>query len=181
MLNGLYLVIVLHKVNFINVNVGGRPVSLPIPVYLDENLTGIALMSQSRRVEFASDSIVVDESNDTTKSKENTLKVKQRGITNGVDIVLKASRDSIGMNLLLPIADIAFQRAPKDEYYISYFNRNIILFKSKLGHFSTEESTSDTSVTINISLIKEDKPVEGKKKVVLPNNGNPIKAYANRA
>jgi hypothetical protein len=34
-------------------------------------------MSQSRRVEFASDSIVVDESNDTTKSKENTLKVKQ--------------------------------------------------------------------------------------------------------
>ena len=158
MLNGLYPVIVLQKTNFIKINVAGKTMFLPIPVYLDENLTGIALMSQSRRVEFANDSIVVDES----KDKDNTLKVKQRGITNGVDIVLKASRNSVGMNLLLPIADIAFQRAAKAEYFISYFNRNVILFRSKLAHFSTDESTSDTSVTINISLVKEDKPVEEK-------------------
>jgi hypothetical protein len=178
MLNGLYPVIVLQKVNFAKINVAGKTISLPIPVYLDENLTGIALMSQSRRVEFASDSIVACQSNDA--AKDNTLKVKQRGITNGVDIVLKASRDSIGMNLLLPIADIAFQRAAKDEYFISYFNRNIILFKSKLAHFSTDESASDTSVTINISLIKEDKPPEEKegKKLVLQNSGNALKAYA---
>lgn len=174
MLNGLYPVIVIQKIkpqirgSFSNGKITSTDLtpslSKPIPVYLDESLTGIAIMSQSRRTEFVNDPIVSAENKEIT--------VKQRGISNGVDIVLKASRNSIGMNLLLPLVDIAFQNANLGGYLISYFNQNIVLFRAKLANFSAEENNADTGVIINISLEREDKYEEEKKQAALPYDGN---------
>lgn len=170
MLNGTYPVIVIQKIN-----AAGKP-GKSVPVYLDEQLTGIAIESQNRRTEFANDP-VVGVSSDNTENPE--IAVKQRGVSNGVDIVLKASRNSIGMNLLLPLADVAFENATTGKYLISYFNQNVILFRAKLGHFSTDENSSNTSVTINISLEKEDKSDDEDKQTALPNNGNAYRPFAN--
>jgi hypothetical protein len=171
MLNGSCPVIVFQKTDLNKVSVAGS-------VYLDEDLTGLALMSQNGRVELASDSIAVSKGKGPV-SKSDTFKIKQRCITNGVDIVLKASRNSMGLNALLPLIDTAFQKAATGEYFVSYFNRNVVLFKSKLASFSTNESPYDTSVIINISLIKEDMLKESKEEkkhnVALPKIGDKTK------
>ena len=154
MLNGLYPVFVFQKL--ITRASMSNALSRAVPIYINEALTGIALISQSRRAEFATDAVVDQESGN--------VRVKQRGITNGVDIELKTSRENLGINLLLPLADIAFQRANTDEYLVSYFNRNVILFRAKITSFVARESNSDSGVLISIGLAQESKTEESKDK-----------------
>lgn len=148
-LNGLYPVIVIQKISDSGI------LSKPVPVYLDEALTDIAIVSQSRRAEFASDTII--------DSKTGSMEIKQRGLTNAVDMVLRANRNSIGVNILLPLINIAFQNANLGKYQVSYFNQNVVLFRSKIINFSTEENNSNTGVNINISLAQEDKATDDNK------------------
>ena len=159
MLNGLYPVIVFQKINevrgrmengrIVSTDVSGTALSKPIPIYLDEQLTGIALISQSRRVEFANDTIVDNATGE--------MKVKQRGVSNSVDIELKANRNSTGLNILLPLVNIAFQMAALGKYVISYFNQNVILFSAKLTNFVADENSDNTAVIIRFSLSAEEK------------------------
>lgn len=159
MLNGVYPVIVFQKIN-----ATGKP-GTPIPIYLDEQLTGIAIISQSRKTDFSNDTIV--------DSKTGKVEVKQRGLINGIDIVLKANRNSIGINIILPLINLAFQNANLGLYQVSYFNKNAILFRAKIISFSTEENNSNDGVIINMFLAQEDKSEENNKVAVKKTEGSP--------
>lgn len=148
---------------------------IAIPLYISESLTGILHLSQSYKTTFSNDSEAdtgaADISGDISVNASTAIQsttIKQRPRSNGVDIAFQANRNSIGINILLPTLDLLFQRAIAGDYYISYFNQNVILFKSKLASFTAEENKENTLVDINISLLKEEGDKSGKNKNVIP-------------
>ncbi|MDR2426822.1 MAG: hypothetical protein LBD46_06580 [Endomicrobium sp.] len=179
MLTGLYPVLVLQKVidkkirgsfsdgRITSTSIIETSLSKPMPIYIDEILTGIYLISENRKAEFANDTTVDNETGE--------IKIKQKGLTNDVNLVFGASRNSIGMNILLPLIDVAFENAAIDKYVMSYFNGNTILFRAKIKHFSAEGNNTDNGIKINISLSKEDKIAEKKQEMLDRFDGDSIK------
>lgn len=151
----MYPVIIINKKN----GILGLPENIPVPIYLDERLTGIAVMSQKYTYTFSNDT-VQDLKTDLSDGEETSLadvKVKQRAVANTLNVQLKASRKSIAINALIAALEIAFQRANMDEYSVSYFNANAVIFQGKISEFNIDENNSDTSVLIDFSIMKEEK------------------------
>jgi hypothetical protein len=137
-------------------------VGLPIPIYLDENLTGIYIESESKSLDIDTDITPVYRS-----SKDNTVTnlINQSGLNNLVTVNMLASRDSILLAVLLSLADMAFNQLVSGGYSISYINGATVIFGGLLHSFSTSESSDDTLIKINLQIQK--------------NNGNKTKQVSN--
>lgn len=119
---------------------------LPIPIYLDERLTGIYIDNQTKNLDIETN---VQASDDAGKPL-----VSQRGLTNHVTVNLIAKKDSILLSVLLAMNDMIFSRVVARNYSISYLNGATTILNGLLDGISVAEGTDDDLVRIAVTISK---------------------------
>ncbi len=134
-------------------NITGIPVlddliglELPIPVYLDEKLTGVYVTSQEKAIDIESQPEV---------SSDGTTKVVQSAVGNTVSIHMIASKNSVLLSILLAFADQAFAKAVNSGYSVTYLNGSTLVFRGKIQSFTAQENDADDLVRISMVLHKQ--------------------------
>lgn len=126
-------------------------VGIPIPVYLDENLTGIYIESESKSLDIDTDIVPVYRS-DNTKTATNFI--NQSGINNLVTVNLLANRDSLILSVLLALNDMVFSKLVSGKYTMSYINGTTLIFGGLLHSFSVQANSDDTLLKIQMQIQK---------------------------
>lgn len=116
-----------------------------IPIYLDENLTGLYVDSTSKNID-----INTDQENPLDKNPI----VIQKGINSLITVNLKASQNSIGMILLSLLCDKIFSGLLDGKYSITYLHTSVTLFGGLLHSFSTVQNSENDIYNISLQLAK---------------------------
>ncbi len=117
----------------------------PIPLYLDEKLTGIVVDNESKAVE------IEIEADQTVKELPS---VAQRGLDSIVTINMKASRNAPILAALLAFSDQIFLKAVANNYRVSYLNGSTLVFNGLLKSFTHTVGEDDDLVRISMVLSK---------------------------
>lgn len=117
-----------------------------IPIYLDENLTGLYIDSTSKSVD-------VNTENDYNPVDKNPI-VIQKGINSLITINMKATQNGIGMILLTLLCDKIFSSLLDGKYSITYLHNSVTLFGGLLHSFSTVQNTENDLFNISMQLSK---------------------------
>ena len=123
-----------------------KSVGIPIPIYLDERLTGIYIDSESKNID-------IQTTVEATKDGE-TPDISQRGIDSTVTVNMKASKNSVVLTAILALIDMAFQRVVSKSYNVSYFNGSTTIIGGLLHGFSTSIDSDNDLVMITLQLSK---------------------------
>ncbi len=116
----------------------------PIPIYLDERITGLAIDSETKSIDI--------ETETQTLKDGNEAQVKQKGINSVVTINLIGTKDSLGLTLLVALMDLVFQKVTAQEYTITYLNGATTVFRGLLHSFSFDSDSDTTKLPIQIQL-----------------------------
>lgn len=124
-----------------------------IPLYLDEEKTGVYLEDESKHIDVG------------TKVQGSTEggnpKVEQYPINSSITINLKANKGSLGLKIFSTIFDVIFPKVVSSEYSISYLHENIVGFGLLIDSFSiTPDPTSDL---LRITVVLSTAPSESTK------------------
>jgi hypothetical protein len=128
---------------------------------------------QNSSLAISSDTIVSspDSTNSQTTQASSDLKVQQKGETQSVEINLFARTDNLLLNVILPLFKTAYNYALKGrEYYVAYYNRNILIYNSKLSHLRESEGRDNSEVKISIGLEIKPEKKEADVKTMSPQN-----------
>jgi len=127
-------------------------IGIPIPVYLDERLTGVYVESESKAMDIDT---VVQLRYDGKKPS-----VDQRGVNNLVTVNLIASKNSVMLSVLLALSDIIFSKLVAKTYTVSYLNGATTVFGGLLHGFSVTSGANDDlmRITMQISKANENTP-----------------------
>ena len=126
-------------------------IGIPIPIYLDENLTGIYIESESKSLDIDTDIVPVYRS-DNTKTATNFI--NQSGINNLVTVNMLANKDSLILSVLLALNDLVFSKLVSGKYKLSYINGTTLIFGGLLHSFSVNASSNDTLLRIQMQIQK---------------------------
>lgn len=121
------------------------PKGIPIPLYLDEKLSGVISISEEKNVDM-------DTQPYQTADSKNY--VKQRAVNNTVTINFVASRNSIVLSVLLAFTDLLFQRAVNGAYSVSYFNGSTLIFNGLVHSFTDQTGNDDDLRRLTLVLVK---------------------------
>jgi hypothetical protein len=121
-------------------------VGIPVPLYLDEKLTGIYVESETKAIDI--------DTNVQARSDGKPPSVDQRGLNNLVTINMIASRDSVILAVLLALNDQVFSKVVAKNYSINYFNGITTIFGGLLHGFSTTTGTNDDLIRITMQISK---------------------------
>lgn len=121
-------------------------IGLPIPIYLDERLTGVYIDQESRNIDI--------ETTVEPKSEGTTPDFSQRGTNNTVTINMKALKTSVALTALLALIDLAFQKTVSRSYKVTYLNGPTTIFNGLLDGFSTATDNDNELVFITLTLSK---------------------------
>ncbi len=130
-------------------------IGIPIPVYLNEQLTGVFIESESKAIDIDTEV--------HAKYNGDPPAVEQRGLNNLVTINMFANKDSIMLAVLLAMNDMIFSRVVSQDYAVSYINGSTTIFNGLLHGFSTNQGSNDDLVRIvmQISKSNQSKPTPG--------------------
>jgi hypothetical protein len=123
---------------------------IPIPLYLDEKLTGIYIDSESKSMDVET----------TVQVREDTKKaiVDQRGINSLVTLHMIARKDSILLSVFLALNDLIFSKIVAQEYSITYMNGSTVVFGGLLHGFSSEPEAGTDLVRMTLQISKASQP-----------------------
>lgn len=127
----------------------------PVPVYLSEEITGLCVDSESDSLNISTDFIPVLNEQGT---EAGTVKVQQRGETQSVSITLIGNKNSIGLNIILPMLKSIFSKVFAGlDYKIAYFHQNVLIFNARLASYQMTPGSNDTkvSLTLNLEVVPE--------------------------
>jgi len=158
MLNGVAPIIIVHLYNktFLNAAASASNfpiiadvanlIGIPIPIYLDEKLTGIYVESQTRAIDI--------ETKAQPRYDGKPPIVDQNGVNSLVTVNLFARNDSILLTALLALCDMIFQKLVSKEYAISYLNKSTVVLGGLLHGFQTTEGSDDDLTRIILQISK---------------------------
>lgn len=119
---------------------------IPIPLYLDEQLTGLYVDSETKAVDLEVDA--------NAKIGGENPDVKQNTIDNTVTVNLFAKRDSLLLSVLNALNDQIFTQAARGNYKVSYLNGATVLFGGKIKSMTSSEGVDDDLVRISLVISK---------------------------
>lgn len=117
---------------------------VPIPIYLDERLTGIYIDRQGKNIDIKTDPET------TPDGKAN--KPVQTPVNSVVSVQMLASTTSVGLNVLIALCDLVFPKLTSQEYSITYINGPMTVFNGLLEAFSVENDSDNTLFRINLQI-----------------------------
>lgn len=160
MLNGVAPILIFH---FYNKDVAGLlsgipfgaeigdAVGIPVPIYLDERITGIYVDSESRGVDLVTEvEPVLDK--DPTTGEVQKPQVKQTALDSQITVYMFARRDSIMLTAFLALSDMVLSRVVSQEYGITYLNKSTTIFNGLLQRFSTSNGADDDLIRIEMTF-----------------------------
>lgn len=121
-------------------------IGTPIPIYLDKNLSGIVILSESQGLD------VQEDTQPRTDGKPPI--VNQKGLNSLVTIEMRAQKDSIVLTAIQSFADIIFSKVVQRNYSISYLSGSNTVFNALLHQFQTQVNPDDDLVQVTIQLSK---------------------------
>lgn len=121
-------------------------VGLPIPLYLDEDLTGLYIESETRGLDVTNDA--------QAKNSGDPASVDQKGLDNIVTINMVSSRGNTLLQILLALCDIAFTQLVSKRYGITYLSGSTVVFGGLLKGFNTNASADETRVHVTMEISK---------------------------
>lgn len=130
---------------------------IPIPIYLDEKLTGIVISNESKNVDFATTMQPIHGPGPTFAPLPPV--VDQSALSSMVTVEMEANKNSLILSTLLALADIAFSRVANTRYSISYFNGPTVIIGGLLHGFA-QEAHADTEL-LKLTLQIEKKNLNG--------------------
>jgi hypothetical protein len=117
---------------------------VPIPIYLDEKLTGIYVDSENKNID-------IETKIETSKVGEDPQDFqKALGATTTIEML--ASSESIGLTILSAMMDVVLPKVTSKEYSISYLNGATTIFNAKLQTFSISQNTDNNLFRISVVL-----------------------------
>lgn len=128
---------------------------IPVPLYLSEEATGLCVESETDALNISTDFIPVLNEQGT---EAGTVKVQQRGETQNVSITLIGNKNSIGLNIILPMLKSIFSKVFAGlDYKIAYFHQNVLIFNARLASYQMTPGSNDTkvSLTLNLEIVPE--------------------------
>lgn len=137
-------------------------IGIPIPIYLDQNLTGVYVDTETKAIDLDTDVQV--------RYDGKAPSVDQRGLNNLITVNLFGSKNSIMLAVLLAMNDMIFSRVVSKDYAISYLNGTTTVFSGLLHGFSTSVGSDDDliRITMQISKANQSKPTPANLTSVLP-------------
>lgn len=121
-------------------------IGLPLPIYLDEGLTGLYVTDESKNLDVETN---VQARNDGKKPI-----VNQKGIDSLVTVNLLCSKNNILLGGILALADIVFTKVISKEYSISYFNGSTLVLNGLLHSFNSQSDADDDKIRITMQISK---------------------------
>lgn len=140
---------------------------LPIPLYLDEQLTGILVKSETKTLVIETE---IKAKTDGTKPKSN-----QRAVDSNVSINMVAHRDSIVLATLIALNDQIFTKVISKEYNVSYLNGSTVIFNGLLNGFTSMASEDNDLLHITMNISKgnlEGTVAQPNYTVIVPSTGS---------
>lgn len=130
-------------------------IGIPIPLYLDEGLTGLMIESETKAIDVDTDIVPSFD-----KINNVSILVNQSGINNLVTVNMLASKDSVGLAALSAFCDMIFDRLIKTKYTVTYLNKSTTVFGGYLHSFSTSVNSNDDLIKVILQIQKpnENKP-----------------------
>lgn len=130
---------------------GGLISGVPIPIYLDEQLTGVWIDSGDDK------SLNFDVINETVKDLNNKDQVlaRSKGVQSDVTINLAAKSTSLFTVALLALGEQCFQKALSKKYSISYFNGATTIMGALMQSFVVHAVPNSEELKIQIVLSKK--------------------------
>lgn len=125
----------------------------PIPIYLSEELTGLYVSDDEDSLTISTDYLVKFQKENGVKKQIGDLVVQQKGEGQESAINLIGRKDSIGLNIFLPLFKSIYDRVIKEsDYRIAYFNKNVLIFNARLSRFEKKQSRENNLVNITVGL-----------------------------
>lgn len=121
-------------------------IGVPIPLYFDEQVTGLYVDSESKALDL--------EVEVKTRKDAGPPIVKQNGIDSTVTVNMFAKKDSILLSVLLALNDLVFTKAASSSYQVSYFNGSTVLIGGFVKSMVTNMGTDDDLIRISFTLSK---------------------------
>lgn len=119
-------------------------VGIPIPIYLDEQLTGLYVDTEEKSIDIDNDVVAVNKGG---------AKVFQNPLESMVTINLIGKKDSVALMVLLAMNDLIFSKL-KYGYGISYLNGPTAIFNGLLKTFATNSSSENDLIRITMQISK---------------------------
>lgn len=122
-------------------------VGIPIPIYLEENITKILLDGDDRNLNF-----------ETMQAQDQTgknAKTFQRGIQNDVSINMRADNTSLILTAILALVEQCFALAVGRKYSISYFSGTTVIIGGLINGFNTSQDPNKTETHITMTITKK--------------------------
>ena len=116
----------------------------PIPLYLDEQLTGIYVDAENKHIDI--------ETELETKKDGSDPADPQRALNSSVTIEMLASANSIGLTILSAMMDVILPKVTSREYSITYLHGATTVFNGKLQSFSIVQNADNTLYRITLVL-----------------------------
>ena len=123
-------------------------IGVPIPIYLDEQLTGLYVENENKNIDIST------EQNDAANSTKPFL--TQKSISNTVSINLVGKKDSIFVTALLALVDIAYPQLVKAKYRVSYLNGPTVVLGGLIQGVTAQAQNDSELVNISIVIHKAD-------------------------
>lgn len=127
--------------NFLTENIG-----VPIPIYLDEKISGVFIESESKALDIDTETKV--------RYDGKPPDVKQRGVTNLITVNMLAKKNSDYLAVLLALNDMVFSRLVASRYNVTYLNGPTTVFNGLLHGFSAQASNDDDLMRITLQISK---------------------------
>ena len=120
----------------------------PIPIYLNENITGLYVESEQKTIDIATK---------TTQPVDSEAKdIEQSPLTSTITINMFANKGNPLLTVLSAFAEQIFRKATTREYSLTYISRHHTVFNGLLSEFTVDQSREDSRVYILMKIIKTD-------------------------
>jgi hypothetical protein len=117
-----------------------------IPLYLDEQLTGILVDTESKNIDIETkpDGLTVGEAGP----------VNQKPLGSITSVNLIAKRGSVGLTILLALSEQILDKVVSQEFEVTYMNGAITVFGGLIHSFSFDQGGNDDLLKLKLEISK---------------------------
>lgn len=126
-------------------------IGLPIPIYLSEQFTQIAVVNETRSI-VAATKVDPAAGKDPLSLEELAPTVSQTALDSDVNIDLVAAKGSILVSSFIALFEMVFARLVSADYGITYINGSTVIFNALLQRFATNIDPNEDLIKIDLSL-----------------------------
>jgi hypothetical protein len=121
----------------------------PVPIYINENQTGLFIVSETKNTD-------IQTSMETLK--EGGADVQQKGIGEVTTIKLQANKNSLGLTLLSAMSSKIVDKLTSKEYAVTYLHGAVTIFNGLLHNFVIDQNANSDKIDITIEISRGASP-----------------------